>query len=224
MNEKFSYELLDEKKLTRVNENGKRLYVTEDGNKYPSVTTVLSYLSKKGIAKWRARVGNEEANRISTQAARAGTAMHQVAEDYVLGVKRDKEPNPLAVAAFNQVKPLLDQNVSTIYGVELQMHSDELRVAGTADLICKYNGRNTILDFKTSRRPKTYDHITNYLIQAATYAIMVEERYGLEIDQYAILMAVGDGSTLDFVGDIEYHKQMARQFFNLHNKGMLKDV
>ena len=90
----FNLELLTEKKLKQVNENGQRLYVAEDGSKYPSVTTALGKLNKKAIYEWRKRVGNEEANRISGTASRAGTAVHNIAEDYVLSRLPPKPPNP----------------------------------------------------------------------------------------------------------------------------------
>ena len=68
--------------LSRIQENGKRFYLTPDGGKYPSITTVLGWFSRKGIMEWRKRVGEAEANKISTQASRSGTNVHQMAEAY----------------------------------------------------------------------------------------------------------------------------------------------
>ena len=70
-------------KLTRKTTESGRKYFTEDGNAYPSITTVLSILSKQAIMEWRKRVGEEEANKISRQAAGRGTAVHKLAEDYL---------------------------------------------------------------------------------------------------------------------------------------------
>lgn len=219
---KFDYELLEEKYLKRVNEEGKRLYLTETGEKYPSVTTVLSYFSRKGIAEWRARVGSDEANRISTQASGFGTAVHDIAEKYVLGTLDEKTANPIALSSFRTIQPYLDKNVDKIYGIELRMYSHELKTAGTADLICKYAGRNTLLDFKTSRKRKTREDITTYFMQCATYAIMVEELYGVVIDQVVILMAIrDDNNPIVFVEDIGPWIRMTRKFFHLYNQGKL---
>ena len=218
----FNYELFEEKTLQRKNIDGKRLYVTENGDKYPSVTTVLSYFSRKGIAKWRANVGAEKANQISTQASRNGNAVHDIAERYTLGTLDTKKSNPVALAQFKTIQPYLDNNVDTIYGIELRMYSDELRTAGTADLICNYDGKKTMLDFKTSRKVKTKEQINNYFMQAAAYSIMVKEHYGMDIEQIVILMAVKDSEPLVFIEPIDYYIKMTRKFFQLYNEGKLE--
>jgi hypothetical protein len=221
---KFNYELFEPKTLKRINEDGQRLYVTESGEKYPSVTTALGKLGKKKIYEWRKRVGNEAANKISTQASRAGTAVHNIAEDYVLGKLNEKESNPIALNTFRTIQPHLDENVCTLYGVELQMYSNTLKTAGTADLICLYNGKPTILDFKTSKRWKKKDEITTYFMQGAAYAQMVKEHYDMDIEQIVILMAVGGGEgVLIFEEDINDWMPMTRKYFDLYHKGKLKD-
>jgi genome maintenance exonuclease 1 len=218
----FQYELLEPIKLQRKNEEGKRLYVTEGGNRYSSVTTSLSYFSRKSIANWRQNVGAEAANKISTQASTFGTAMHNIAEKYVLGELDTKKSNPIALESFRKIQPYLDANVDVIYGIEHQMYSDELKTAGTADLICRYDGKNTLLDFKTSRRRKTRDQITTYFMQCAAYSMMAKERHGLEIEQAVILMAVRDDEPIVFIEDIEPWVKMTRKFFDLYNKGLLR--
>lgn len=219
----FALKLFEAKQLKQINENGQRLYVTETGEKYPSVTTALGALNRKKIWEWRQRVGAEAANKISTQASRAGTAVHNVAEDYILGNSLEAH-NPIALNTFNTIKPLLDDNVGDVYGVELRMYSDQLRTAGTADLICQYNGKNTVLDFKTSKRWKKKDEITTYFMQSAAYAQMVKEHYDMDIEQIVILMAVGQGEGhLVFVEDVKDWKAMTTKFFDLYHKGKLKD-
>lgn len=218
----FNYELFESKKLERKNVDGSRMYQTDTGELYPSVTTALGKLSEKGIARWRAAVGAEKANAISTKAARAGTAMHQVAEDYVLNdFDALAKADPIALHTFNTIRPYLDENVDTIYGVELQMYSDELRTAGTADLICNYAGKPTMLDFKTSKRPKSKDKILNYFMQAAAYSIMVKEHYDLDIEKIVILMAVHGGHPIVFEEDVADYLPMTRKFFELYHRGLL---
>ena len=217
----FVHKLFEPKKLNRVHEEGKRLYLTEEGNYYPSVTTALSYLSRKGIQEWRNRVGHDVANKIGNEAARAGTAVHNVAEKYVSNDSTWKDEMPIPVEKFNTIRPYLDENVDEIYGIELQMYSDQLKTAGTADLICRYNGINTVLDFKTSRRPKTKDQILNYFMQGTAYSIMVKEHYGMDIDQIVILMAVNDESPLVFIEPVSQYEKMVRQYFRLYSEGKL---
>ena len=222
-NSGFALKLFEPKPLKRINEDGKRLYVTENGEKYPSVTSALGALSRKKIWEWRKRVGAEAANKISTQASRAGTAVHQVAEDYILGQMKE-DVNPIALNTFRTIQPYLDEHVDEIYGVELQMYSDELKTAGTSDLICRYAGENTILDFKTAKRWKSKDEIHSYFMQGAAYATMVKEHYDMDIDRIVILMAVGGGEgAIVFNEPLEDWQPMTRKFFDLYHKGKLKD-
>ena len=222
-NSGFALKLFEPKPLKRINEDGKRLYVTENGEKYPSVTSALGALSRKKIWEWRKRVGAEAANKISTQASCAGTAVHQVAEDYILGQMKE-DVNPIALNTFRTIQPYLDEHVDEIYGVELQMYSDELKTAGTSDLICRYAGENTILDFKTSKRWKSKDEIHSYFMQGAAYATMVKEHYDMDIDRIVILMAVGGGEgAIVFNEPLEDWQPMTRKFFDLYHKGKLKD-
>ncbi len=222
-NSGFALKLFEPKPLKRINEDGKRLYVTESGEKYPSVTSALGALSRKKIWEWRKRVGAETANKISTQASRAGTAVHQVAEDYILGQMKE-DVNPIALNTFRTIQPYLDEHVDEIYGVELQMYSDELKTAGTSDLICRYAGQNTILDFKTSKRWKSKDEIHSYFMQGAAYATMVKEHYDMDIERIVILMAVGGGEgAIVFNEPLEDWQPMTRKFFDLYHKGKLKD-
>lgn len=220
---KFIHKPFEPKTLKQINENGRRLYVTESGDKYPSVTTALGVLSRKAIWEWRKRVGNETANKISTQASRAGTAVHHIAEDYVNGELKE-DANPIALNTFRTIQPYLDDNVDEIYGVELRMYSDVLKTAGTADLICKYNGKNTVLDFKTSKRWKKQEEIHSYFMQGAAYAQMVKEHYDMEIDQIVVLMAVGQGEgALVFTESLSDWAPMTSKFFDLFHRGKLKD-
>lgn len=220
----FEYDLFEPKPLNRINEDGRRLYVTETGDKYPSVTSALGALSRKSINEWRRRVGFEEANKISTQASRAGTAVHNIAEKYVLGTLNESEANPIALNTFRTIQPYLDENVNIIHGVELQMYSDVLKTAGTADLICDYKGEKTMLDFKTSKRRKTKEQVTSYFMQAAAYSQMVKEHYNININKIVILMAVHDGSSLVFEEDVDDWMPMTHKFFKLYHEGKLENL
>lgn len=217
----FVHELFEPKTLKRVNEDGKRLYVTEEGHYYPSVTTALSYLSRKGIQAWRNRVGHDVANKISSQAATAGTAVHNIAEKYVSNDSTWKDAMPISLEKFKTIQPYLDENVNKIYGIELQMYSDQLKTAGTADLICEYNGVPTVLDFKTSRRRKTKGQILNYFMQGTAYSIMVKEHYGVDIEQIVVLMAVNDDLPLVFIEPVADYEKMVRKYFQLYTDGKL---
>jgi len=179
--------------------DGKRYYKTPDGKLYPSVTTVLSELSKEGIAAWRAKVGNDVANRISTQASNRGEAVHKLCEDYI-----NNEPNyvvghmPANIATFNTLKPILDQHLDNIIMQEVPLYSHYLQVGGRVDCIGEWDGKLAVIDFKTSRRPKSKDKIDGYFMQAAAYCVMFEELTSIPITRIVIAMSVDDHDPLVF--------------------------
>ena len=171
-----------------------RTYITPEGNKYPSITTVLGNLSKAGILAWRKRVGEEVANKISTQAATRGTAVHTLAEDYINN-KEDwsKGAMPANIFSFNQIKTILDERLDNVWAQEVPLYSDKFKIAGRVDCIAEYNGKLSIIDFKTAMKPKRKAWINNYFMQEAAYAIMFEERTGLPITQLVTIISV-DGA------------------------------
>ena len=169
--------------------DGKRFYVTPDGNAYPSITTVLSLQDKPGLKKWKEDVGEKEAKRISQESMRIGTAVHQMAEFYLSNyVIKLKDEDKKIVDTFNRLRFLLG-NINNIVGVEIPLFSDLLRVAGTTDCIAEYNGVLSVIDFKTSRKPKKEEWIDDYYMQTFAYKLMFEEMTGIEIQQIVILVA-----------------------------------
>lgn len=180
--------------ITRKDTESGRKYFTPEGNAYPSITTVLSVIGKESIQKWRQRVGEEEANRISTQAATRGTAVHKLAEDYLNNEENwSKDHMPSNLFSFNQLKSILDKRVNNIWMQETFLYSDKLKCAGQVDCIAEFDEELSIIDFKTSRKPKKEEWITNYFIQASFYAAAFYERTGIPIKQGVILITV-DGS------------------------------
>lgn len=171
----------------------RRLYVTPEGKKYPSITTVLGVRGKDAILEWRARVGEEEANRVSRHAAARGTALHKVAEDYINNEEYFTSLTmPHVRSLFKSVQPIIDKYVGRVILQEKPLYSDHLGVAGRVDLVAEFNGKLSIVDFKTARRRKKRDEIKNYFAQATAYSIMFEERTGIPVPQLVIIMAVDD--------------------------------
>ena len=179
--------------------NRKRFYVTPDGNKYPSITTVLSGRNAEGLIKWRERVGNDVANQIMRTAAKRGTAVHELAENY-LNNEELSQQDVLPLAMFTLLKPELD-NINNIVLQEGALYSDKWGVAGRVDCIAEYDGKITVIDFKTSTKEKKEEWVENYFIQCTAYCEMFEERYGLAINQIAILIVTEDGTVQTFVKD-----------------------
>ena len=182
-------------KLTRIDLPTGRKYQTTSGRSYPSVTSVLGIIGKAQIIAWRERVGEEEANRISSRAARRGTTIHSLCENYLLN--QEINAGYFDLETFNSIKPLLNR-IDNIHCLETQLYSNHLQVAGTVDCIAEYERRLSIIDFKTSKRLKSRDDIHGYFMQASAYAVMFEERTGVPVDQLVILMTVDDEKPLVF--------------------------
>ena len=182
--------------LSRITENNKRFYLTPDGGKYPSITTVLGWFSAKGIMEWRKRVGAETANKITTQASRSGTSVHQMAEDHLNNIEwKNEKTMPYDIESFLKIKPTLDERVNNIYAQEKPMYSDHLGLAGTVDCVADFDGKLSVIDFKTSRQPMVgdkYGKLEKYFRQAAGYAVMFEERYKMPINSLVIIAAIAD--------------------------------
>jgi|TARA_X000001388_G_scaffold76969_2_gene75877 hypothetical protein len=184
--------------LKTENINKKRYYITPDGNKYPSITTVLSNRNKKGLFEWRKRVGEDVANYVARTAANRGTKVHHMCEDFLNNKEVSTEPF-FAACLFNQLKPILTKKINNIHFQECALYSDKLGIAGRVDCIAEYDGKLSIIDFKTSSRERTDEWNENYYIQASAYAEMYEERTGTPISQIVILVVTEDGTVQEFV-------------------------
>lgn len=182
--------------LETQNTNKARIYSTPEGD-YPSVTSVLSILSEEAIAAWRARVGEEEANKIGGRAATRGTKVHSIIEDYLNG-KDTTEYLPHIRQSLSNVQPILDSRIGRIFGIEVPLYSRHLGLAGRCDCIAEFDGVVSILDWKTSRYPKQKEKISGYFCQMAAYAVMFEERTGIPVTNLAVVMDVDDHEPLVF--------------------------
>lgn len=175
-----------------------RVYLTPDGTRYPSITTVLSLLSRDAIAAWRARVGEEEANKVSYRASTRGTKVHEIVEQYLDNEHDPTKWTPDILASLENLKPYLHR-IDKIYEQECPLYSKYLGVAGRVDCVGVFDGVPSIIDFKTSKRIKKKEKITNYFMQEAAYAIMWEERTGMPIVNLVTIMDVDNEQPLLFV-------------------------
>jgi hypothetical protein len=175
--------------LSKSSSNGDRLYITPDGRKYPSVTTVSGWGKRKSIQAWRDRIGEEQANIISNRASKRGTSIHSLCEDYLRG--GPAKPELPDIEVFSSLRPHLDK-IDNIHCLETPLYSHHLRVAGTVDCIAEYDGRLSVIDFKTSAKPKRAEWIDNYFMQTSAYAVMFEEMTGRPVNRLVIIIGVDD--------------------------------
>jgi ATP-dependent exoDNAse (exonuclease V) beta subunit len=200
-------------KLARTTVDGARLYETPSGRAYPSITTVTGLLKRQAIQEWRERVGAEEANKISGRASSRGTRVHSLCENYLSNL--EVTPNYLDHELWQGIPPLLDR-INNIHALETKLYSDHLEVAGTVDCIAEFDGKLSVIDFKTSSRVKSHDDIHDYYMQCSAYAVAFEERTNLPVSQLLIVMAVDDHDPLLFFEKrdnwIEKFKQLREDY------------
>jgi genome maintenance exonuclease 1 len=176
--------------------DGTRLYRTPSGLSYPSVTTITKQATEDGIRKWRLRVGEEEANRVSAKASARGTRIHSLCENYLLG--NEIVPDMFDAEMFGSIKFLLDQ-IDNIHCLETPLYCDHFEVAGTVDCIAEFQGKLSVIDFKTASKPKDRDDIYHYFMQCAAYSVAFEERTGIPIGRLVVIMAVDNDDPRWFI-------------------------
>jgi genome maintenance exonuclease 1 len=198
---KFRHNLVTLPGIDRIDgdETTGRLYRLPDGSKVPSVTTVLGWSKKASLIEWRKRVGEEEANKISAKASSRGTKVHAICEDYLHNKTLDiKKINPITLDMFLSIKDIVDR-IDDVLGIELQMFSQHLGVAGTSDVIANFDGRRSIIDFKTSSKPKKLEWIEDYCMQLAIYAVCFEELTGVPVNNLVVIIAVENSEPQLFI-------------------------
>jgi genome maintenance exonuclease 1 len=198
--------------------DGKRYYTTPNGVRLPSVTTVLGAKGKEAILKWRQRVGEEVANKISKQATSRGTNLHTICENYL-----NNDPKyllkvmPDALEMFKKIKPLLNR-IDNIHYQEQALWSEGIGMAGRVDCIGEFDGKLSVIDFKTSKRIKKKEDIDSYFAQCVAYSMMYEELVGEPIDQIVIIMAVQDSEPLLFVERTEDHINTLLEYIKFYRE------
>ena len=186
----FDHVELEFEELKSTTTSGSRVYETPDGT-FPSITTVLGRKKAQFFKEWRARIGEEEANKITTQATRRGTKVHKVVENYILNQEDYFEDSlPHVREMFNTIKPHLDKNLDNIAGIEIPLWSKQLGVAGRCDCVADWKGQKAILDWKTSGKLKKREWVEEYFLQTTAYSIMFEERTKIPINNIVIVIAV----------------------------------
>ena len=181
-------------KLSRETIDGVRYYSVPDEEellKLVSITSVTSHFNKDIFVKWRKRVGDEEADRITKRATKRGTDMHTLVEHYMKNEELPEVP-PISEFLFKISKANL-KRINNIYALEGSLYSKQLGIAGTVDCIAEYDGELAIIDFKTSAKPKPRGWIEHYFVQCMAYGCMLYELTGISVKKLVIIMACENG-------------------------------
>lgn len=188
-NQKFNYQ-----PISRVNLNGKRHYATPDGNKLPSVTTILDKTKPQeqidALNNWRNRIGHDKAQVITTEAAGVGTVMHKMLEEHCLGQAKEPGTNQVQQIAYPMAQKIITEGLVFLdecWGTEVPLYYEGL-YAGSTDLAGVWKGNEAILDFKQTNKPKKEEWIDSYKLQIVAYSLAHNKLHGTNIRTGVILM------------------------------------
>jgi len=219
MPKEFKFIKVDETKLPKTvgkNIDGVRFYEI-DGTSYPSVTSVLSLLKGDSLKEWRAKVGESVANWEMGRAARRGKAMHTIVEQYM---KSQTTPirDVLPLGLFKLIRPYVDQ-IDNVRLLESIMYSKKLTIAGQVDCVAEYNGKLSVIDFKSANKTREEGWIENYFLQTTAYAMMYEETYGEKIEQIVVIIACEDGVAQTFIKKTaDYQQKLMESIDNFYKQ------
>lgn len=175
-----------------------RVYELSNGEILPSVTSIMTLVHEKDIAKWRKNVGNAVADAVSLKASTHGTRFHELMESCMIAIKEKKElPKVKPFTEFFQVynvalKKNVIPNISNVRFIEHQMFSTTLKCAGTCDLLADWKGTTAIIDWKTTKRYKKLEDVHNYFGQLASYAYIAREKYGIIVKKLVLVFNTSD--------------------------------
>lgn len=227
----FKFIELDKSKLPVT--KGKKVdgfrFYDIDGKAYPSVTTVLGIRKKEELQKWRDSIGEKVANWEMGRAARRGKATHLLVEQYLKG-DTPSVRDVLPLGLFKLLRPYVDQ-INNIHCLETIMYSKKLTIAGQVDCIAEYNGKLSVIDFKTANKERQESWIENYFFQTTAYALMYEELFGKSIEQIVVLLAAEDGTVAsyikekkDYMAGLEKSIQDFYKYYEENNKDKIKQT
>ena len=185
---------------SRIEEHGSRLYDV-NGTRLPSVTTILGRTKNQQFLKdWKEKVGEQEAERIKNLSSRRGTSMHKFLESHITGVGYD-DLTELGQKAKPMAEKIIEIGLAPVeeyYGSEVTLYYPGL-YAGSTDLVCIHNGKDTIIDFKQANRPKKEEWIEDYYLQIAAYAMAHDYVHRSKIEQGIIMVCTPDLYYQEFV-------------------------
>lgn len=204
----FNHKIIDIPKLVLDESNYTHVYLTPDGKKLRSVTTMINKTKakedKKKLSDWREQQGDKLADYIMIAAGNIGTETHKLNENYIKMEHNNKNFSLLSQAHHKKFIPYLNK-ITTVYGIESKLYSIQMKLAGTADCIAEYDGKLSIIDYKTKRSKQRREWITDYFLQTTAYAKMWEELTGKAIEQLVILISSEQDTFQEFVSQPKLH-------------------
>ncbi len=187
-------------------------YQTPSGLIYPSITTLLQQTQSKekqqSLQKWREQEIASEY--ITQQAAIIGSETHKLIEKYLNGEDLLESSLLLSKAHFSNLLPFINK-INDIRGIELRLYSNKMKLAGTSDCIANYDGKLSIIDYKTKRSNQKEEWLTDHFIQATSYGVMFKELTGINVEQLVILVSSEKNTRMEFIKNPDEYVDLLEQ-------------
>lgn len=206
-----NFKLVDTPQIERLDTDNGRFYRTPSGLIVPSVTTVLSTYENKKLEDLERKIGSERMAELRSRGAKRGDGFHKAVESLLEG-KEELPKNLISKELYLKAKSTIEKNVSDPLLIEQQLWSEDLQVAGTLDLIAEWNGKLSLIDWKTASYKKAKDEIETYYMQTFMYTYMIHERIGIKLDQIVIFIAVEDEDPQIFITTPNEHAKKTVAF------------
>ncbi len=204
-------------KLSTQNKDGFRYY-SVDGKSYPSVTSVLSILSKDGIHAWRDSIGHDVADFETRRAATRGIHFHKICENYLYNKNiSDYRKKVLSYGLFSLVKNEIDR-IDNIHGMEKTLYSHDLKLAGRVDCVAEFDNILSVIDFKSANKEKSPQILENPLLQETAYAIMWEELTDTPVEQIVTIVACENGEIQTIIEKPKFYKDKLESVIDQFHK------
>lgn len=220
--ERFQY-----KNCKQINLEGKRVYVTPDGDEVPSVTTILGKTKDMThLLEWRKRVGEEKARQITTEAAGVGTAMHANLERFLAGLERMPGKNPVHVKANAMADMIIKNGISKInevWAMEQSLYFPGL-YSGTTDLVGVFDGEPAVMDHKQTNKPKKSEWVEDYKLQLVAYILAHNEVYKTNIRRGVVFMCSRGDDPVNIGGEVYQQFDLLPHEFNKYQDMWLDKV
>jgi genome maintenance exonuclease 1 len=195
-----------------IEKDDSHYYQTPSGIVYPSITTMLQNTQteekKQSLQNWREQ--EIASDYITLEASIIGSETHKLIENYLNSEEILENFRLLSDAHFNNLLPFVNK-INDIHGIELRLYSDKMKLAGTSDCIAKYNGKLSIIDYKTKRSNQREEWITDHFIQATSYGVMFKELTGIKVDQIVILVSSEKNTRMEFLKNPDDYLDLLEQ-------------
>lgn len=196
--------------------------VRKPASPYSRVTSVIDFIDSAWFKYWVKSVGFEETERIGKESTEFGKAVHSIVENYLIGTPLPEVVTERQQFCGNMLVDWCKQSAIQPVelggkpGVEVALQSEKYMLTGHPDLVGRFGDQETIwlVDWKTSKACRK-----GYALQLAAYAYMLEEQFGMKVDDGVIVRVPSDPNSEPQFETHTFHS-LRKQYWPVFLKGL----